>query len=454
MNRFALLVVAAFAFAASACRTETSAELAPTQIPSHIPTWAYDQHFTQGQNASPADVRRLLTYAMSGLNNDKARSDCQGSGKCSSVFYFDPHLVYDSSQCPYSGDKQFLAAAQEDWFVHQTGYSDTAHRLRGTYTQTCKGVPIQIPVYAINNSSPGVQRYYASYLQQYANNWDYFELDDTATTVTDQLYGPGGGFCKGMGTINGYCTQAQEISDDRALENTHKNFVDALNYRDGRPMRFFYNSLKFGSNGARLSLLSTSQRMVGTICENCIVNAGAFRPDMYAKVLDAMAAVSRDKSKHFVELNTGKSPAGSDDQVAQRLATTAVAWLGLSGNQIVVWPNLEFNTNNLAVWPEDAIYPAGPLQTMSSNNSDLSVGSSVWRREFRSCYMNGSSIGPCAAVLNGSISPVVPSASWFRSGFHHAVTLRGGDALSGGSVDLTSAPVGAVAPGRAALLVR
>jgi hypothetical protein len=427
---------------------------APAQVPNHIPTMAYDENSYQGENASAGDVRRLLTYGVGGLGNDKAVRDCRGSNQCYSVFYFDPHLVYDSQQCPFSGDKQFLAAASESWFVHQAGYSDQAHRVHGTYTQTCKGQRITVPVYAVNESNPAVQRYYASYLQQNGDDWDYYEMDDTATTVTDQLYGPGGGFCKDMGTATGYCTTSQEIADDNALEQAHKNFVAALNHRDGRPMRFVYNSIKFGPTGARLSLLFTSPRIVGAVCENCIVNAGAFRPEMYAKVLDAMAAVDTVNGKQFVELNTGRSPDGSNDQIAQRLVTTAVAWLGFADGQTVVWPNLEYSSHNLAIWPEDQIYPTQPVQTMARSNAELSVMPSVWRREFRACYMNGKPIGPCAAVLNASSSPVVPTASWFRSTFSHAVALRGGDALSGGSVDFTSAPVGAVAPGRAVLLVR
>jgi hypothetical protein len=441
MNRFVLFLAL------------TLAAVAPVQIPNHIPTFAYDERSAQGENASSVDVRRLLTYGVGGLGNDKAVRDCQGSNQCFSVFYFDPHLVYDSQQCPYSGDRQFLAAASEDWFIHQSGYNDLVHRLHGTYTQTCKGQAITIPVYAVNVSNPAVQRYYASYLQQNGDTWDYYEMDDTATTVTDALYGPGGGFCKGMGTANGWCTTSQEIADDNAVEQSQKDFVDALNHRDGRPMRFVYNNIKFGPN-ARLSLLLTSPRIVGAICENCIVNNGAFRPEMYARVLDAMATVDSVKGKQFVELNTGNSPDGSDDQIAQRLVTTAVAWLGFADGQTVVWPNLEFKSHNLAVWPEDQIYPTQPVQTMAKSNSELSVMPSVWRREFRACYMNGKAIGPCAAVLNGSKSPVVPAGSWFRSSLGHSVALHGGDALSGGSVDFRSTPIGAVAAGRAMLLVR
>lgn len=455
MKRFTLGLALVFGIITAVFHAESTAAQPGTQrVPSHILTWAYDERFYQGENASPSDVQRLLTYAEGGLGNNKAVDDCQGSGRCYSAFYFDPHLVYQKpDRCQNVFDKQFFAAAQENWFVHLPGTNDQAHRVQGSYTYTCKGAPSTIPVYALNDGNPALQQFFASYLKQNANSFDYFLMDDTKLTVKEQLFGPGGGFCKGAGGLNGACVNSAEMADDRSLEQAHRNFVGTLRYRDGRPMKFVYNSLTFGPGGPRLSLL-TSPQIVGVVAENSIISAGTFRPNLYGKVLDAMAAVDQIKGKQFVELNTGKSPAGSDDQIAQRLVTTAVAWLGFADGQTVVWPNLEFDTKNLAVWPEDQIYPTGPVQTMRSSNSEIAVMPNVWRREFRSCYMNGSPIGPCAAVLNGTGSPVAPSASWFRSSFSHSVTLNGGDSLSGGSVDFKSAPVGTIAPGRAALLVR
>jgi hypothetical protein len=172
-------------------------------------------------------------------------------------------------------------------------------------------------------------------------------------------------------------------------------------------------------------------------------------------VLDAMAQANAIPNAQFVELNTGKSPAGSADQIDQRVVTTAVAWLGFRDGRTVVWPNLEFNTRNLAVWPEDQLYPTGAVQTMSSGAGDLQVAPTVWRREFAACYRGGAAIGPCAAVLNGSNSLVTVSPSWFRSRFGHSVQLRGGDALSGGTIDLNGPGGGVVVqPGRAVLLVQ
>ena len=448
MTRYVALLAAAAAIVFS------TGSAGCAQIPHHIPVWAFDERTAEGDAATPEQVRRYVTYAEGGLNNDKAVRDCAGSGACSSVFYFDPNLVYDSPSCPYSGDKDVLAAAREDWFVHLSGYSDAAHRVRGTYAQTCKGVPTQVAVYELNQRNPAVALYFETYLHRVAADWDFFEMDDTAATVTDQMYGPGGGFCKTFASLNGYCRSTAEIPSDRDVVAAHGAFANALHDREGRPLRFFFNSLAFGPDGARLDLLADPQ-FVGAICENCIVDAGAFRPSMYDKVLDAMARIDTMRRGAFVELNTGTSPAGSDDQIAQRLVTTAVAWLGFSDGHTIVWPNLEDNTHNLAAWPEDELYPSEPIQTMRLGARDLAVAPSVWRREFRKCYRDGVSIGPCAAVLNGSGAPVRPSQLPFTLQYRHAVQLRGGDSLSGGSFDEAVLNADAsIAPGRAILLLR
>ncbi len=465
MKRVGLLLLALAIVATGSCANASDKSAAktvaqsnasvPARVPPHIPTYAYDQRYAQGSNASPDQVRRYLTYAQSGLGNNKAQLDCAGSGGCSSVFYFNPAFVYDSSVCPFSASKDFLAAARESWFVHLPGTQDKAHRVHGTYTQNCKGTPLQVPVYVVNQSNPEVAAFFRDYLRRNADSWDFYNMDDTSTTMDRQFYGPGGGFCKeAIGMPNGICTSTAEIADDRSLQQAHETFVNALRKTNGSQMKFFYNGVGFGPEGPRIALLSNSQ-FVGAICEGCVVATGTLRTAMYAKVLDAMAAVNKMPRVSFVELNTGASPEGSDDQIAQRLVTTAMAWLGFKPGQTIVWPNLEYNTRNLAVWPEDNIYPAGPLQTMNDSSRELQVAPLVWRREFNACFNNSRPIGPCAAVVNGSAAPVTVSSSWFRNRFDHALQLRGGDSLNGGSLDFTSAPSAVtLAPGHAILLIR
>jgi len=103
-----------------------------------------------------------------------------------------------------------------------------------------------------------------------------------------------------------------------------------------------------------------------------------------------------------------------------------------------VQPDLEANTDNLAVWPEDLIYPSGAVQTMISGPTDLEVAPGVYRREFSSCYQKGIAIGRCAAIVNANPSDVVVRSSWLRQTYHHVVALNGGDVLSGGIANISA----------------
>jgi hypothetical protein len=435
--------------------------VAHADVPLHIPTWAYDEYWAEGANASSADVGKYVTYAEGGLGNGKAPSDCFGSPKeCYSVWYLNPHLIYDSPACPQAADQKFLSAASENWFVHEQGYNDSSHRVEGTYPQTCQGQRINIPVYVANFSNPAVIRFYANYLQRNADQWDYYFLDDSKPSVVDQMYGPSGGMCRGQSTANNWCNTTQEFETDQAVMQAHSTFVSALNHRNGTPMLFFLNGMRFSGTDKSndYTMLEESNRFLGASCENCAISGGTFRTNMYRPVLDAMAQIDGLTGKSFLLLDTGSSPPGSSDQIEQRLVTTAIVWLGYRDGHTVVWPNLEDNTKGLAVWPEDEIYPSEPLESMAHSASDIEVAPGIWRREFARCYNARRPIGPCAAVLNSNASPVVIQRNWLRESYGHTIQLDGGDILSGGSISMSTAlftpNVTSVPGGRAVLLAR
>jgi hypothetical protein len=404
--------------------TPTSSQTA--NVPSHIPTWTYDEYWGPGENASAAQVQAYVSYAEGGQGNTKAVSDCGSSSSCSSVFYFNPNMVYDCSS-------PFVAAAAEDWYVHEYGYTDSQHRVQGTLAQSC-GAASSYTVYEANAASAGVQSYFSTYLQNNADAWNYYFMDDTAGTVVDQFYGPSGGMCGGL------CYETEEQQNNAAVVSAHGSFASSMFHTNGTAMSFFYNGLSF--DGAQtpndLTVLSSSSHFVGAACENRVVDNGVLEPSMYAPVLNAMALVNATPSGKFVELNNGNDASGSSAQITERLVTIAVAWLGFSPARTIVWSNLEDSTNNLAIWPEEQLYPLQPLESMSAGASDVAVAKGVWRREFRACYKAGVAIGQCAAVLNSTSSPVVVASAWLEQSYGHVITLLGGDLLSGGSVVLSS----------------
>ena len=406
-------------------------------LPAHIPTWAFDEYGAEGASASGASVRRYLTYAEGGYGNNKAQADCDGvpSSGCSSVFYVDPNFVYAAPGCASPQANLFLAAANETWFVHETGYADSAHRVSGSYQQTCNASTETTPVYLTDQNNPAVVAFFASYMMANADGWDAYFMDDTSASVLTQAYGPGGGFCAND-PPDDWCTSTAEYPTDASVVAGHSALLAALNHSSGTPFRGFFNGIGFdGNSPENLNLIAAGNgRLLGAVCENCVVNAGVLESANFQRVLDAMAAIDTVPGSAFVELNTGSSSPGSADEITQRLVTTAIAWLGFSPGQTIVFPNLEETTENLAVWPEDAIYPSQPLQSMSTSAADIAVASGVWRREFGACSLNAAAIGPCAAILNASNAAVVIQSTWLKQAYGHLVSVSGGDIGSGGTV--------------------
>ena len=428
-----------------------------TNVPNHIPTWAFDEYWSNGANASSSNVRTYVTYAEGGLGNSKAQQDCATSPKsCHSVAYLNPNLQYNNALCPAQPDAQFISAASESWFVHQPGYTDSGHRAAGSYSSACNGTSESVPVYLADQANASVQAWYKSYIQQNLDNWDYYWLDATSTTVAGQAFGPGGSFCPGQSS----CSTTQEYPTDASVLAAHISFADSMAHVNGSPLQFFFNGLSFNAgNVQNTSLLSQDpNHFLGGVCENCIVNNGALQTANYSQVLNAMLQVNGIAGASFVELDTGSSPTGSAAQIMQRTVALAIAWLGYADGHTIIFPNFEYSTQSLGVWPEDMIYPGGAVQSMQWSANDIQVSGNVWRREFQQCFNNKQPIGPCASIVNGSTSTVTVSSAWLKQTYNHQIVLQGGDVITGGSVSTNSAAftpnVTTIAPGQALLLAQ
>jgi hypothetical protein len=218
----------------------------------------------------------------------------------------------------------------------------------------------------------------------------------------------------------------------------HANFANAMTHSNGSPMYFFYQQASFNVP-LDMSPFTITNRFIGVTCEGCVASiASPVNPRVYAYVLDEMAAVNATPAAYML-ISHGNSLAGSATQILQRLVTTGIVWLGYSEGHTIVQPDLETNTDKLAIWPEDLIYPSYPRQSMRTSSNDLLVAPRVYRREFARCYQRGFLLGPCATVVNANPSAVAIRSSWLYQTYHHVVTLRGGDALSGGVADISGA---------------
>jgi hypothetical protein len=445
---------------ASPIATQTPAPVVNTSgIPKHLPTWAYDESGGQGSGVPAGVVQSYLTYAEGGVGDSKAVNDCAASNTCSSVVYFDPNFVWTNGACTSSYASNLFKSASESWFMHQSGYTDFAHRLVGYRTLKCGDLTARQTIYALNNFNSGVGAYMQSYLRSVADVWDYYLMDETSGAVLSQFYGPGGGMCQ-QNPAPHLCTSTEEYPTDPTVVQAHVALFSGLTHTNGVAMKLFFNGVTFKNvNPSDLGIVQGTKNMYGGMCEDCVVSFGKFRADQYASVLTAMAQLNAMPNGSFIQLNLGTAPPGSAEEIEERTITAAMTWLGYSPGHTIVFPDLETNTNRLAIWPEYNIVPTNPLESMSGSYSDLQVGTRVYRREFGACYNYGAPIGQCAAIVNGQTSAsITVSASWLKQTYGHVIQLSGGDIPSGGSVVLNArsfAPASTtLAPGHAILLVR
>lgn len=404
-----------------------------TSGPYHIATWAYDYSDGKGESATSSQVDQLVSYAQ---GDSKALTDCHTVvHACKAVFYFRPFatVAANPSSCSQQPDASVLAAAPELWFLHLTGYSDSAHRVQGFDLQGCA-------MYGMNPNASGLQTWWLNYLRANVNSYDVFFIDEAPMDLIDATSFHSGGGCAGA-----YCQSTQEIGPDPAMERAHVAFANSLSYSNGSPMSFIYQqAYPSRTQALDLDAFAATTRFVGTSCEGCIANTAAIVvPNNYEPYLNEIAAVThvgRSSGRYFLIISDGDAPAGSSTEMLQRLATTGIVWLAYRGGFVIVQPNLERYTPNLAIWPEDLIYPSNPVQSMVSGAADLQVAPGVWRREFFTCYQKGKLFGRCAAVVNGNGSAVTVQSSWLTRTYKHIVSLSGGDVLSGGSANVNTTP--------------
>jgi hypothetical protein len=424
----------------------SSADPTPGKVPTHVETWAYDDGCSGGNGASADLVRQWVTYAESscGWEDTKALSDCQSDGTtyCTSVEYLDANRIYSQGSVPVA------QSAQESWWLHEPGHSDAAHR-------------ISVSGYGggniLNDANPAVDNWFQNFVQYHYNSYDALMMDDIGPTVSLQLYG------------SGY-SSSDEITTNSGMVSAHDDMASAVTHTNGSRFLQIDNGISPNPNVVPpLAELNHPGTVTGLVAEGAPEDDGTMPAASweYTTLLDEMSYVDHTANDFMVLLSYDQ--AGS---VTARSVQAATALLGYSPGHTVSWSDLEQNNTDLAIWPEEGIYPTHPVQTMNEpsgkgcltgtgqvctggGHTDLQVAPGVFRREFKQCYNRGAAIGPCATIVNANGSAVTVKRDWLTLPLHHQITLQGGDVQSGGTVNVTGAAFtpGTTIPGNDAVLL-
>ncbi|MGH3631783.1 MAG: hypothetical protein ACRDRL_30640, partial [Sciscionella sp.] len=346
-------------------------------IPAHIPTWALDDGCNGGQ--APASlVRDWVTYAESncGARSSKARSDCRSGGirYCTVLQYLDPDWSF-----PFE-DVHIGHAHVSSWWLHEPAPHGRTRLLSNYFGGG----------HLVNQTNPAVRAFFRSYARRHYNADDGLMLDWQSPSLSEELY-----------YSNCHCRTTSEITSDRVLQAAHERMSAALTHADGRPFLQVENSIApnpYLPQG--FDMLDPRTGVLGMISEGQPVDQGKLDP-YYSTLLDQIAYVATRTRGFMVPM--ARAPLGARYQHRSRRIQEATMLLGYSPGHLVDWANFESGGPDLAVWPEEGIYPTRPVQSMRApggrgclagkgivcsrgGHNSLRVASGVYRREFRTCY--------------------------------------------------------------------
>jgi hypothetical protein len=390
-----------------------------------------------GAGAGPGLVRGWVSFAESncGPTATKARADCHAGGRvyCRVMQYLDTDWVFGQDHMP----NMPLATADSSttWWLH----TPLTQPFAAIFTSSMGGG------YLVNQADPAVRSFFQSYVRANYDSDDGLLMDWQSPSLAQELY---------YSTCG--CTTTREIPSNAMLQAAHQEMAAALTHRNGALFIQADNSLPVNPYLPQgLNMLKPAIGVDGWVAEGEPVSNGVLDP-YYSTLLDQMAYVA-DRTSGFVVLMPYAS-AGASYQAQSRRVQEATVLLGFRPGRVVDWADLETGSRNLAVWPEEGIYPTAPVESMAAprgrgclagtgvvcsrgGHNSLQVAPGVYRRVFRSCYVRGVRFGSCAVVMNTTDSPVAVPARWLRgASLHHEISFVGGDVQSGGRISLRGAP--------------
>jgi len=92
--------------------------------------------------------------------------------------------------------------------------------------------------------------------------------------------------------------------------------------------------------------------------------------------------------------------------------------------------------SNLAVFPEEGLVALDPVIPSPAKIGQLKTDTWTYGRQYNSCYLWGTSIGACAAVVNADVPTASHPFPW-PGVYAHTLVLSGGGVLDGGTASVT-----------------
>jgi hypothetical protein len=285
-------------------------------------------------------------------------------------------------------------------------------------------------IYVTDPRNPGTlaawEQWYSNFVAAGGQTWALFE--DTADNPYTYAVPAPPCAADGSGPVT-----TQEWS---AAEEAQEGAMQAFS---GKPIIF--NGLAAGYNKQMpLANALLDGPVAGGEAETC---APANTTEWLNQVTIEIHAVQRQK--YFVCHGEDSSDGSTPQAIAYRNYHFATMMLDFDPNHTVYESYFSVGASNLRVQPESAVVMENPYKQTINLTTDLLKPGGAYARRYRDCYVNGSDVGQCAAVVNPTSAPVAFPFGWVH--YQHTMLLTGSGIYDGATVsNLGPAPAATLAP--------
>jgi hypothetical protein len=215
----------------------------------------------------------------------------------------------------------------------------------------------------------------------------------------------------------------------------------------GNPV--IYNGLSILGPGYGVSdSINLNSVSIGGMMEGCYAQPGSSpKPGgtVWQTIENTELIMAQQNKLFFCYAN---DTAASSSSINVRLYAYASFLLTYNLGSSVLWEYFG-SPSGFHVQPESTLVAAAPVTATPPTIASLRTSSGLYAREYSACYIAGTLVGACAAVVN----PDQWSSHAFPyTKYHHTLTLSGGGLLDAGSVSVRGTkPPTALAPLSAAI---
>lgn len=368
---------------------------APYQTPTPTPGPIAQKHILSadylgspyGSTMSPSTAAAYLNWAEVGVGNANSVS----AAGIKTEYYIDPNRVQ-------TNDAMFTSNAS----TFATDCS-TGNRITTVYGNS-------VTQYVMNVTNSATQSLYASTVAAKTAGAHY-------DAVFEDDAGPLSAYTGLSGTPCGYSDSAW-LAGEASMESaisipTIFNGLSALNGH---------------SPSQSLQLLSNNSTIGGNF-EHCYSDDSQLESTnwLWAATENSEIAVA---NQHKIFQCMSRVTSSASAQTASRLYTIASFLLTYDPNTSVYW-NYFATPSNLHFMPEQQIVALNPVVPEPSDISTLQTSGGAYGREYRSCYVAGNYVGPCAIAVNPDNSS---QHTYPFPQYTHTLVLNGAGLLDGGTM--------------------